>query len=114
MGLVALRHVGSSQTRDRTSVPSIGRWILNHYATREVQHYIFLIFFFIFTLFFILAGTGQHAGAYFPDQKSNPWDIQPMSPVVEAWSTNHWTAREFPYLDVIFFFFFLIASLERQ
>ena len=36
MGLVAPRHVGSSQTRDRTYVPCTGRWILNHCATREV------------------------------------------------------------------------------
>ena len=34
-GLVALRHVGSSRTRDQTRVPYIGRWILNHCATRE-------------------------------------------------------------------------------
>ena len=35
-GLVAPRDVGSSQTRDRTHVPCIGRWILNHCTTREV------------------------------------------------------------------------------
>ena len=35
-GLVAPRHVGYSQTRDRTRVPCIGRRILNHCATREV------------------------------------------------------------------------------
>ena len=35
-GLVAPRHVGSSQTRDQTRVPCIGRQILNHCATREV------------------------------------------------------------------------------
>ena len=35
MGLVAPWHVGSSQTRARTLVPCIGRWILNHCATRE-------------------------------------------------------------------------------
>ena len=35
-GLSALRHVGSSQTRDRTYVPCIGRWILIHCFTREV------------------------------------------------------------------------------
>ena len=29
-GPVALLHVESSQTRDRTHVPSTGRWILNH------------------------------------------------------------------------------------
>ncbi|KAJ8781153.1 hypothetical protein J1605_011137 [Eschrichtius robustus] len=34
-GLVAPRHVGSSQTRARTCVPCVGRQILNHYATRE-------------------------------------------------------------------------------
>ena len=34
-GLVALRHVGSSQTRARTCVPGIGRQILNHCTTRE-------------------------------------------------------------------------------
>ena len=35
-GLFALRHVGSSQTRDGTRVPCTGRRILNHWATREV------------------------------------------------------------------------------
>ena len=35
-GLVALWHVGSSRTRDRTRVPCIRRRILNHSATREV------------------------------------------------------------------------------
>ena len=34
-GLVALQHVGSSQTRARTHVPCISRQILNHCATRE-------------------------------------------------------------------------------
>ena len=34
-GLVAPRHVRSSQTRARTRVPCIGRRILNHCATRE-------------------------------------------------------------------------------
>ena len=36
VGLVVLRHVGSSQTRDGTCVPCTGRRILNHCATREV------------------------------------------------------------------------------
>ena len=35
-GLVVPWHVRSSQTRGRTSVPSIARWILNHWTTREV------------------------------------------------------------------------------
>ena len=37
-GLVAPRHVGSSQTRARTRVPCIGRQILNHCATREAPN----------------------------------------------------------------------------
>ena len=36
-GLVAPRHVGSSQTRARTRVSCIGRQILNHCATREAR-----------------------------------------------------------------------------
>ena len=35
MGFVAPWDVGSSQTRDRVSVPCIARWILNHWAARE-------------------------------------------------------------------------------
>ena len=40
-GLVALWHVGSSRTRHRTPVPCIGRWILNHWVTREVPSFNF-------------------------------------------------------------------------
>ena len=40
-GLVAPWHVGSSWTRARTRVPCIGRWILNHCATREVPECFF-------------------------------------------------------------------------
>ena len=36
-GLVAPRHVGSSQTRARTRVPCIGRQTLNHCASREAH-----------------------------------------------------------------------------
>ena len=39
MGLVALQHVGSSWTRAPTHVLCIGRWILNHCATREVLYH---------------------------------------------------------------------------
>ena len=42
-GLVAPRHVGSSRTRARTRVPCIGRWVLNHCATREVPVLFFKI-----------------------------------------------------------------------
>ena len=43
-GLFAPRHVGSSRTRARMPVPCIGRWILNHCATREALVVLFLIF----------------------------------------------------------------------
>ena len=36
VGLVALWHVGSSQTKDRIQVSYSSRWILNHWTTREV------------------------------------------------------------------------------
>ena len=36
VGLVALWRVGSSWTRDWSHVPCTGRWILNHWTTREV------------------------------------------------------------------------------
>ena len=42
-GLVAPQHVGSSRTRARTHVPSIGRRILNHRTTKEalnLVHYL--------------------------------------------------------------------------
>ena len=42
-GLVALRHVGSSQTRARTRVPCISRQILNRCATREAHTVSFLM-----------------------------------------------------------------------
>ena len=34
--LVTPQHEGSSGTRDRTHVPCMGRWILNHWTTREI------------------------------------------------------------------------------
>ena len=36
-GLFA-QHVGSSRTRAQTRVPCIGRWIVNHCATRDARH----------------------------------------------------------------------------
>ena len=42
MGLVAPRHVGSSQRGAQTRVPCIGRQILNHCATREALLWLFL------------------------------------------------------------------------
>ena len=42
MGLFVFQHMGSSQTRDWTCVPCIGKWILNHWTTREVWLYAYL------------------------------------------------------------------------
>ena len=42
-GLVAPRHVGSSQTRARTRVLCVGRRILDHCATREVPKLCFIL-----------------------------------------------------------------------
>ena len=40
--VVAIRHVDiSSQTRDWTGTPCIGRWSLNHWTTREVPSAVF-------------------------------------------------------------------------
>jgi len=41
MGFVVPQHVGSSWTRDRTGVPCIARWILNHWTTREALFFDF-------------------------------------------------------------------------
>ena len=41
VGLVALWHVGSSWTRDRTHVPCIGRQIRNPWTTYKIQIVIF-------------------------------------------------------------------------
>ena len=52
MGLVAPRHVGSSQTRARTRVPCFGKQILNHCATREALNFSLFVCFFFLTLLF--------------------------------------------------------------
>ena len=59
-GLVAPRHVGSSQTRARTHVPCIGRQILNHSATREAQA-------FTFKMTFQWAGDYKYSNTFHSD-----------------------------------------------
>ena len=54
MGLVALLHVGSFQTRDQTHVPYIGEWILNHWTIRQVP-----VFYFIHSGIYMLIPTSQ-------------------------------------------------------
>ena len=73
--VVALRHVESSQTRDWTCFPFIGRWVFIHYTIREV-------------MFFAFWRCFAACGILFPSA-----GIQPAL-LVKAWSLNHWTARE--------------------
>ena len=62
-GLVALRHVGSSWTRDRTRIPCIGKWFLNHWTTRNVLSCfykpVFLISYLIWLLHWPLSLTDR-------------------------------------------------------
>ena len=48
MGLVALQHVESSQTRDQAHVPYIGRHILNPWTTKESWVYFEIVTFLLF------------------------------------------------------------------
>ena len=64
LGLVAPRHVGSSQTRTRTRVPCIGRQILNHCATREAPQVYFFKLTFI-TAFFLHIYIPYNSPIYF-------------------------------------------------
>ena len=43
-GLTALWHVESSWIRDPICVPCIGRWILNHWTTREALQFSIIYF----------------------------------------------------------------------
>ena len=45
-------------------------------------------------IFFFLAVPAQCAGL--------PWPgMEPMAPVVEGWSLNHWTIREVPFSQLL-------------
>ena len=50
-GLVATQNVGSSWTKDQTHIPCIGKWILNHWTTRDVQ----------FAYFYLLDSSNSYA-----------------------------------------------------
>ena len=65
MGLGAPGHVGSSQTRDQTHVLSIGRQILMHWTTREIQYF--------FSLFLTL--LCQKAKVNSAESKRMTWNL---------------------------------------
>ena len=83
MGLVALWHVGTSQTRDRTSVPCTARQILNCWTTRET----------LLTYFLSLTGG--------PYQRVTALNLGNLPHGIKQWSchwmwslsnTDHWEA----------------------
>ena len=78
-GLVAPQHVGSSRIRDRTHVPCIVRWILNHCTTREALWGSFFVFFkliatylFIYLFIFSCVGSSFCARAFSSCGKRGP------------------------------------------
>ena len=110
MGLVALRHVGSSPTRYRTHVPCIGRQILNHWTTRGV-HINFLKLFiliggYLFYNIVVVFDIHQHesaTGAHVSRQPESPSHLPPhpsplgcprtwaLSVLLHAWN-SHWSS----------------------
>ena len=74
---------GSSQPRNRTRVSCITDGFFTHWVTREQKLVVTPPLFFLR----LLCAACRILV---------PWPgIQPGPPVVEAWSPNHWTAREF-------------------
>ena len=90
MGLVALWHVGSSQTRARTHVPCIGRQILNHCATREARYYcIFKVV--IFQKFFEVT----YLGYAFEGIKNPRYYLQPFPILLNSYDYSLILTYEF-------------------
>ena len=81
-GLVAPWRVASFQSRNQTHVSCTGRHFLYHWATREAHF-----------LFFRFLAMSQHM-----------WDLSSLTRgwlALEAWSLNHWTTREVPFLKML-------------
>ena len=79
-GLVASRHVGSSQTRARTRVPCIGRQTLNHCATGEA-----LIFFYLSGFWFIHVNACISSSFIFIEWHSIIWIYQNFKNPFNCW-----------------------------
>ena len=60
-GLISHWHVGSSWARDQTCVPRIGRWIFNHWTTKEVQE----------ISFFSVRRQGKQIGSIQPQESKS-------------------------------------------
>ena len=89
VALVALQQMESSQTRDRTWIPCIGRRILNHWTTREVL--VSGVFCYLWLPLEIEVGT-EHLGID-GGKRSDSWIL--LSPVISVvncclcWVQNH-------------------------
>ena len=81
MGLVALRHMGSSRTRDQTYVSCIARQMLNHWTTREVQDLVFLDCDYEGT-------TSGSPSAYGPEDLHAPLVVQEVHPLLRCRSVS--------------------------
>ena len=96
-GLVALRHVGSSRTRDRTRIPCIGKWFLNHWTTRNVLSCfykpVFLISYLIWLLHWPLSLTDRLTLLKFTQLVSGGSRI-PAQICLSGYS-NHWALERF-------------------
>ena len=92
----------SSPTRNRTCIPCTGRQILNHWATREVPHMLFL---------FLAAPCSLWDLSSWPGVELGPSAVKARSP-------NHWTSRKFPHFLIKLFFYccfeFFIQSRYKQ
>ena len=86
MGLVAPRHVESSQTRAPTRVPCIGRQILNHFATREApgDTFFFYINLFIYSIFGCPGSSLLHAGSLSSCREWGPLAATARGPLTAA------------------------------
>ena len=128
-GLVAPRHVGSSQTGARTRVPCIGRQTLNHWATREDLDNLFnMVSYSIFYLLdidavtvvvialghFILKSSAQTNEVFI-------WDIEKLR--LSKGRFQYWsdylrlrciTVIESFIIKLLFFFFFSSIDFDFQ
>ena len=84
MDLVALQHVGSSQTRNQTCVPSIAGRFLSTEPPEKPKYFINLILFYFWP--HCKACGVLHALT----------NMELVTSSMEAWSPNHWTIREVP------------------
>ena len=74
--------MGSSQTRTRTRVSCIGRWILNHCATREVPSYSFHFSSTVLKKYHCRTIISLNAASSFPSW-AILWDPEHFPPVLE-------------------------------